>query len=118
MGTQELADLKTVGDGALREQILGNLAGIIAHRQNVPESAELIAGIAGTKPVWVSTQQTEQGLLTSSPSGRGTRRRGYEFTVHPDHIKRLDVGQAVLITPGSTQKPTITNIHHPGQAQP
>jgi hypothetical protein len=34
LGTQELADLKNLGDGALREQTLGNVATVIAHRQN------------------------------------------------------------------------------------
>jgi len=87
LGTQELADLKSVGDGALREQTLGNVASVIAHRQNVPESAELIAAMADTKPVWVTTQQTEQGLIVAGPSGRGTRRRGYEFDPpEPDQV--------------------------------
>jgi conjugal transfer pilus assembly protein TraD len=117
LGTLEFADLKTTADG-LREQVLGNVAAVIAHRQNVPESAELIAGVAGTKPVWVTTQQTQDGLLSSGPSGTGSRRRGYEYAIHPSQIKGLGTGQAAVITPGSTQKPTITNIHHPGEAEP
>ncbi len=83
LGTQELADLKAAGDGALREQTLGNVETVIAHRQNVPESAELIAAMAGTRPAWITTQQTEEGLIGTGPSGRGTRRRGYEFEIHP-----------------------------------
>ena len=78
-----------MGDGALREQTLGNLSAVIAHRQNVPESAELIAEMAGTKPVWITTQQTDDGLLGTGPSGRGTRRRGYEFEIQPTRIKPL-----------------------------
>jgi type IV secretory pathway TraG/TraD family ATPase VirD4 len=116
LGTQELADLKSVGDGALREQTLGNVSTVIAHRQNVPESAELIAAMAGTKAVWITTQQTEQGLIAGGPSGRGTRRRGYEFEIHPGHIKQLRTGQAVVITPGSGQ-PTIAQICHPQEAR-
>jgi DNA helicase HerA-like ATPase len=34
--TQELADLRAAGSGALREQTLGNVSSVIAHRQNVP----------------------------------------------------------------------------------
>jgi conjugal transfer pilus assembly protein TraD len=116
LGTQELADLKSVGDGALREQTLGNVASVIAHRQNVPESAELIAAMAGTKPVWVTTQQTEQGLIAAGPSGRGTRRRGYEFEIHPSRIKSLGIGEAVVITPGSG-RPRIARICHPSDAR-
>jgi conjugal transfer pilus assembly protein TraD len=93
LGTQELADLKSVGDGALREQTLGNVATVVAHRQDVPESAELIAAMAGTKALWITTQQTADGLIGAGPSGRGTRRRGYEFEIHPGHIKQLPTGR-------------------------
>ncbi len=117
LGTQELADLKSVGDGALREQTLGNVATVIAHRQNVPESAELIAAVAGTRPVWVTTQQTEQGFFNTGPSDRGTRRRGYEFEIHPSRIKQLTTGQAAVITPG-TSPPAIAWMHHPYHAHP
>lgn len=116
LGTQELVDLAAAGDGALREQTLGNVASLIAHRQNVPESAELIASIGGTRPVWVTTQQTEGRLLGSVQSGRGSRRRGYEFAVHPTQIKQLQTGQAVVLTPGSG-RPMIARIHHPSEAR-
>ena len=112
LATQELADLKSAGSGALREQVLGNVQSIIAHRQNVPESAQLIAEIAGTRATWVHTQQTEEGLLGLEPSGLGTRKRGREFEIHPDRIKTLAVGEAIVVTPGSGA-PTIASIYHP-----
>src|SRR5207253_2473968 len=111
LGTQELADLKSAGD-ALREQTLGNVAAVIAHRQNVPESAELIAAMAGTRPAWITTQQTEQGMLGAGPASKGTRTRGYEYELHPSQIKRLPVGWAAVVTPGSGQKPTVARICH------
>lgn len=118
LATQELADLKTTdGNGVLREQVLGNIQTLLAHRQNVPESADLLASIAGTKTVWIATQQTEEGLLTHGPSGRGSRRRGHEYEIHPSQIKRLPTGQALLVTPGQTQPPTIVTVHHPNEAQ-
>jgi conjugal transfer pilus assembly protein TraD len=116
LATQELADLKGAGDGVLREQVLANISALVAHRQSVPESAELVAAMAGTKAVWVSTQQTEDGLISSSPSGRGTRRRGHEFAIHPDRIKRLGTGQAVIVTPGTDQPPAVVRVHHPEEA--
>lgn len=115
LGTQDLADLGATGQDGLREQVLANVQSLIAHRQNLPESAELIAAIAGAKPVWVTTDQTEEGLLLSGPSGRGSRRRGHEFQIHPDRIKRLGTGQAVLITPGIEQPPAIIRVNHPGE---
>jgi len=78
----------------------------------VPESAELIAEMAGTRPVWVATQQTDDGLFGAGPSGRGSRRRGYEFEIHPTRIKQLGTGQAVVITPGSG-RPTVARIRRP-----
>jgi hypothetical protein len=61
------------GREGLREQVLANVATMIAHRQNVPESAELIAGVAGTKPVWVTTQQPTTGSsagVSADPAAR------------------------------------------------
>jgi hypothetical protein len=116
LGTQELADLKTAGEG-LREQTLGYVATVVAHRQNVPESAELIAAMAGTKPVWITTQQTDERLLLSGPSGRGSRRRGYEYEIHPSNIKRLRTGFAAVITPGSGP-PAIAHICQPQRVTP
>src|SRR5579863_254574 len=51
LATQELADLDRAGRG-VREQILGNTALKIAHRQDVPESAAAVARLAGTTRVW------------------------------------------------------------------
>jgi conjugal transfer pilus assembly protein TraD len=113
LGTQELADLKNVADG-LREQTLGNVTSVIAHRQNVPESAELIAAMAGTNPAWVTTDQTEEGLLGRGRSGRGTRRRGYEYTLHPSRVKQLPTGQAAVVAPGSGRAPVVAIVNHPG----
>jgi conjugal transfer pilus assembly protein TraD len=115
LGTQELADLKAVREG-LREQVLGNLEALIAHRQNVPESAELIAAMAGSKPAWITTQQTEERLLGHGLSGRGNRRRGYEFEIHPSQIKTLPTGMAAVLTPGSDQRPAIARMFHPDEA--
>lgn len=53
------------------------------------EYAELIAEMAGTKPVWITTQQTEEGLVGTGPSGRDTRKRG--------HITQVN-GQAMLFS--------------------
>jgi len=115
LGTQELADL-SAGEGKLKEQTLGNVATVIAHRQNVPESAELIAQMAGTTPRWIATEQTEQRLLGAGHSGRGSRRRGYEFEIHPTRIKQLRTGEAVVITPGAG-RPTVVRVQHPSNVR-
>ncbi len=114
--TQELADLRAAGDGELHDQVLGNLDALVAHRQNVPESAETIASIAGTTPVWITTQQTTTSIFPTIETGQGTRTRGHEYNIHPTTIKQLPTGHAVVITPGRNQKPTVARIHHPDEA--
>jgi conjugal transfer pilus assembly protein TraD len=58
LATQELADLRAAAPELL-EQVLGNVETVVAHRQSVPDSAELIARIAGTRPAWSSTEQLD-----------------------------------------------------------
>lgn len=96
LATQEFADLEAAGQ-ALCKQVVGNLDALIAHRQNVPDSAELVADIAGSRPAWIATQGTEHGLLGQRASGRGTRRRDYEREIHPASIQRLGVGEALVV---------------------
>ncbi len=55
LGTQELSDLRLPGRERLLEQVLGNLSALLAHRQVVPSSAELLAQIAGTRGTWLRT---------------------------------------------------------------
>jgi DNA helicase HerA-like ATPase len=115
LATQELADIRTAADGLL-EQVKGNLSGLLAHRQVVPESADLIADTAGSRPAWITTQQTGQSRLGAPTlTDRGSRTRGYEYLIHPSRIKQLPDGTAAVITPGGPP-PTIAKIHHPHEA--
>jgi conjugal transfer pilus assembly protein TraD len=99
LATQELADLRQV-DTSFADQVLGNVETIVVHRQNVPDSAELVAQLAGTRDVWVRTFQTDRAMSWQGggPTTRGTMHRGHEFHVAPDTVKQLAVGQAVVIT--------------------
>jgi conjugal transfer pilus assembly protein TraD len=96
--TQELADIDKVARG-LAEQLLGIPGVKIAHRQDIPRSAEMVAEIAGTERVWESTYYTDRrALLPDRNTGRGTRRQVERYRVEPDTIKSLEPGQAVVIT--------------------
>jgi type IV secretory pathway TraG/TraD family ATPase VirD4 len=97
LATQELADLDRAAPG-LRDQVLGTTAIKIAHRQDVPSSAQTIAQMTGTRQAWEETHQIEGGLLGGYSTGRGTRRITEQFVVHPNEIKSLEAGQAVVIT--------------------
>ena len=69
LGTQELSDLRPPGRERLLEQVMGNLSVLIAHRQVVPSSAEMIASVAGTRGAWKVSRHSD---------GRTTRTRTSE----------------------------------------
>jgi conjugal transfer pilus assembly protein TraD len=116
LGTQELADLRPPDNPALADQVLGNVSTLIAHRQVVPQSAETLAGVMGTRGAWEHTDRTETFLGASAPTGHGTRTRTREFVVHPDTIKRLPTGCAAVTTPGHGE-PRVARMNHPEKAR-
>lgn len=102
LSTQEMADLERLAKG-FRDQVLGNTGFAAIHRQNVPDSAELIARMIGTSTVWKHTFQTEDihgffGGHTQVHTGKGTAREVEEFRVHPNVIKDLPTGVAIIVT--------------------
>jgi conjugal transfer pilus assembly protein TraD len=107
LATQELADLRGA-DAQLLEQVLGNVETVVAHRQSVPDSAELVAQIAGTRVIWNKTDQLSHSLAT----GRGSRTRGREYLIHPDAIKALAPGTAAVAVT-STGACAVARIFHP-----
>ena len=71
LGTQELSDLRPPGARALLEQVLGNLSVLIAHRQVVPGSAELIAS-AGRE---AGRMAASRATATAAPHAEDAARR-------------------------------------------
>jgi conjugal transfer pilus assembly protein TraD len=90
LGTQELSDLRAEGRSQLRDQVLGNLSCLIAHRQVVCESAELVSQLAGTRGTW-RTAQTSSGW---------TRSRSSTAMLSAERIRSLAVGEAAVLDLG------------------
>jgi hypothetical protein len=88
LGTQELADMRVPGREMLLEQIVGNLSVLIAHRQVVPGSAELLAAMTETRGVWRTSRHGE---------GRLTRTRELERTLGAGQVMSLAQGWAAVI---------------------
>jgi hypothetical protein len=88
LGTQELSDLRPHGDERLLERVLGNLSTLIAHRQVVPGSAELISDVAGTRGAWRVSRHSD---------GRTTRTRTRERVLDPDQVMGLELGWAAVL---------------------
>jgi hypothetical protein len=101
LGTQELADLRLPGRDALLEQMLGNLTVLLAHRQVVPGSAELVCGLAGSRGVWRTSRQD---------GGRVNRTRAREAILSSDEVMGLEPGCAAAITFGHTSSSEIVRV--------
>lgn len=114
LATQELADLERAAPG-FRDQVLGLTAVKIAHRQDVPASAQTIAQLAGTEWVWEESRQI-YGLFGRADGSRGTRRLVEQFVVHPNEIKALQVGQAVMLTKTPVARVTRVRVTAPRYA--
>jgi conjugal transfer pilus assembly protein TraD len=106
LGTQELADLRLPGRERLLEQVMGNLSVLVAHRQVVPRSAELIAEVAGTRAAWRVARHSD---------GRSTRTRSRESVLDRDRLMNLAPGWAAVIAPGWARPPRIARIFSPGE---
>jgi type IV secretory pathway TraG/TraD family ATPase VirD4 len=108
IAAQSLADLD-ICDSALKRQIIQNCNTLIIQRQNASEDAEELARNIGTEETWMMTYQVN----SDGETGSGSLRFVKELMVHPDKIKRLQVGQAVVtrkIPRFQTHETTIRNV--------
>jgi hypothetical protein len=104
LGTQELSDLRPPGGERLLEQVLGNLSLLIAHRQVVPASAEMIAAVAGGRGAWRVSRRSD---------GSTTRTRTREAVLDADRVTRLRPGSAAVIVPGAMPGVRIAQVFSP-----
>jgi hypothetical protein len=101
LGTQELSDLRVDGHRQLLEQVLGNLSSLIAHRQVVPESAELVSRLGGSRGVWRTSH---------SDNGRWTRTRSSAPQLPPEKIRALPPGWAAAIELSGGNPPQLMHV--------
>ncbi len=74
--------------------MLNNTNNYVIQRQNYPGDADILANVIGTKDVFHVTSQISS---QDSGIGLGTVRQTKEFMIHPDEIKRLALGEAILV---------------------
>jgi hypothetical protein len=106
LGTQELSDLRLDRGDLLLERVLGNLTTIIAHRQVVPRSAELIAELAGRRGAWRGTDMGD---------GRWTRTRSSVPLLDAREICTLPPGWAAIVELGAHAEAQIARIFSSGE---
>lgn len=93
---QELCDLQRISP-EFAGRLMGNMSNLYSFLQKRPESAELIAGIAGTRTVTKETRQVDSILGINIFGGKKSLREVEEYVIHPNQIKCLPVGRCVSI---------------------
>jgi hypothetical protein len=124
LATQELADLDRAGHG-LRDQILGNTALKIAHRQDVPESAERVARLAGTRRVWEESYQRRSGGGLLGAGARGadassvstSARMVERYRIEPEQVSTMGTGEALVVIKSPRTSAHVTRIRRGGLDQ-
>jgi hypothetical protein len=106
LGTQELSDLRPPGRERLLEQVLGNLSVLIAHRQVVPDSAELIASVAGSRGAWRVSRHSD---------GRSTRVRTSEPVLDASEVMGLGRGWAAVLVLGDGASARVARMFSPAR---
>jgi type IV secretory pathway TraG/TraD family ATPase VirD4 len=105
LGTQELADLRLPGRERTLEQVMGNLSLLIAHRQVVPASAELLSRLGGVRGTW---------RVSWSSGGRSTQTRAQEPRLAPELLADLPPGWAAVISLGCSARTCVARIRAAG----
>lgn len=117
LATQELADLDRAGPG-FRDQVLGDTALKIAHRQDVPSSARMVAELAGTVRVWERSYQESGGRLGQAGRASTSARLTERYVVEPELVRTLGTGDAVVIVKSPSASVRVTRVQAVGDAPP
>ena len=94
--TQSIGDFKEI-----QHQILENTNIKVISKLNDPYSIQTASDLAGTYKTYKETKETEKsGIFFKREyyTGKGSEREVREYQIHPDDIRRLNVGEAFVIT--------------------
>ncbi len=93
LACQSLSDLDASVSEYFRGQVIENCNNYVILRQNNADNAEVLANTIGTREgIDASYQVSENGA-----TGLGSIHRNREFYYHPDDIKRLKEGEAIIL---------------------
>lgn len=101
---QDLGQLKRIegmSPEAFHSAVFANTSGCkVCFRTPAPEDAEFWAATLGTYKTFDDTEQVTKGWAGSSKTGAGSRRKVEEYKVHPNLLKNLTPGTALIYSAG------------------
>lgn len=101
VATQSLSNFESAGDEKLLHAAIDNAEQIVIHRQAVPHAAELLAATGGTEETWEHTHLVSDAAgwhIGLDEPGTRNRRLTDRFRTHPNVIKQLPQGAAILVS--------------------
>lgn len=107
---QEICDLQRISP-EFAGRLMGNTSTLYAFLQKRPDSAELIAGVAGTQPLTEETVQTNRALFVDMATGMKSRKTVEGFVIHPNVVKRLRVGSCVCVKKYPKSAAYLIQVH-------
>jgi type IV secretory pathway TraG/TraD family ATPase VirD4 len=69
--------------------------------------------MVGTEWVWEETRQIRGRLIGRYDGSRGTRRQVERFVIHPNEIKRLQTGDAIVMTKQPSAQTRTAHVRPP-----
>lgn len=100
VASQSVSNFRSAGGEKLLDAVLDNSELVVIHRQTVPQAAEQLAGVGGTAEAWEHSHVVTDRFSRrpfDDESGERTRRLTEQFRAHPNDIKQLATGQAILV---------------------
>ncbi|HEX8121216.1 MAG TPA: hypothetical protein VF549_08120 [Solirubrobacteraceae bacterium] len=101
VATQSLSNFSAAGGDKLLHAALDNAELLVVHRQAVPDSVEMLAATGGTEEGWEHTHVVGGTIgygIGWDETGARQRRRADRFRAHPNVIKRMTTGEAIIVS--------------------
>jgi len=97
----QLDRIQGMDTGAFRSAVYNNSSGCkVCFRSPDPEDAEFWALTLGTFSTLRDTERVTRSILADHETGERSRRAVEEFKVHPNKLKNLEPGTALVFAPG------------------
>lgn len=107
---QEIADLSRLSPEFAR-RLMNSTSTLFAFLQKLPDSSELIAGIAGTRKTREVTEQAETDwLFGERKTGMKSIKEVDEFVIHPNVIRSFGVGECVMVQKYPSSKSAVVRV--------
>ncbi|MBI4062066.1 MAG: TraM recognition domain-containing protein [Elusimicrobia bacterium] len=100
----QLRNIEGMDKEAFDSAVFNNTSGCkVCFRTPDPEDAEFWASTLGTRTTTSDTERVESAFLGDNRTGDRSRREVERFKIHPNQLKSLESGTALVLSPGRAE---------------